>query len=265
MSESNFIGSLDGPCPGQRVEVNGTMVHYEKVGRGPQAVLLMPGGTGTTRSDLSPLLEGMDRSRFTLIAWDPPGYGFSKPPERNYELGAKLFEHDADMAVQLMRNLGYDSFSALGWSDGGRAALVMAIKYPSRVERLVTWGAAHIVTDKQKRALEASRSLSAWEPNRRTLYTKVYGPIAQEMWNRHINFYKTLTTLATDLHKIRCPTFILHGERDQVELSNIEYMCRVIGDSRLKKFPDGGHDLHIQYTKEFIGLVEDFLEETDAF
>lgn len=88
--------------------------------------------------DMSSIWEGMDQRKFTFIAWDPPGYGFSRPPERDYTLGNKLFERDADMAAELMKQLGYSSYSVVGWSDGGRAGMVMAVKYPSRIEKLVS-------------------------------------------------------------------------------------------------------------------------------
>lgn len=37
------------------------------------------------------------------------------------------------------------------------------------------WGAAHIVTQRQKLALEASRGIHGWEAERRDSYLKIYG------------------------------------------------------------------------------------------
>jgi valacyclovir hydrolase len=44
--------------------------------------------------------EGFDRSIFTVIAWDPPGYGFSRPPVRVYD--KDVYKRDADFAAKLM-------------------------------------------------------------------------------------------------------------------------------------------------------------------
>ena len=57
--------------------------------------------TGTSRTDFSPQLEHMDKDRFTIIAWDPRGYGKSYPPVRDFP--DFFYERDADDAVQLMK------------------------------------------------------------------------------------------------------------------------------------------------------------------
>jgi valacyclovir hydrolase len=46
-------------------------------------------------------VEGLDKSKFTVIAWDPPGYGNSRPPTRDFSQGAHY--RDADGAVKLMQ------------------------------------------------------------------------------------------------------------------------------------------------------------------
>ncbi len=45
----------------------------------------------------------MDPYNFTLIAWDPPGYGHSRPPVRFYDKDVYL--RDAQMAAKLMKVL----------------------------------------------------------------------------------------------------------------------------------------------------------------
>ena len=57
------------PNTGHLVEVNGKILHYEKVGTGKIVVLLMPGLMGSSRSDFPEQLEYMDKNKFTLIAW----------------------------------------------------------------------------------------------------------------------------------------------------------------------------------------------------
>lgn len=43
----------------------------------------------------------MDRSKFTLIAWDPPGYGYSRAQERVYN--KTVYADDADLAAAMMK------------------------------------------------------------------------------------------------------------------------------------------------------------------
>ena len=43
----------------------------------------------------------MNREKFTLIAFDPPGYGLSRPPDREWP--DRFLHHDAEVAAQLMQ------------------------------------------------------------------------------------------------------------------------------------------------------------------
>ncbi|CAG2182959.1 unnamed protein product, partial [Oppiella nova] len=85
---------------GQKIEIDGILIHFEKVGTGPEKVLLLPGGLGTSRTDFTHQLESFDPNVFTLIAWDPPGYGFSRPPDRRWS--KDVYARDADIAAKLM-------------------------------------------------------------------------------------------------------------------------------------------------------------------
>lgn len=61
----------------------------------------MPGALGTIWSDFKPQVEGLNHNDFTLVAWDPPGYGYSRPPERQFT--TKFYENDADTAYEFMK------------------------------------------------------------------------------------------------------------------------------------------------------------------
>lgn len=81
--------------------MNGQTINYVKVGIGSCNILCMPGALGTIWSDFKPQIEGLNRNYFTIVAWDPPGYGFSRPPERHFT--QKFYENDADLAYHLMK------------------------------------------------------------------------------------------------------------------------------------------------------------------
>lgn len=48
-----------------------------------------------------PQINGLDKSKFTVVAWDPPGYGYSRPPNRNFCTG--FYEEDATIAFKFMQ------------------------------------------------------------------------------------------------------------------------------------------------------------------
>ena len=83
--------------------LNNVELYYKKVGHGSKVLLCFPGGLGSTRTDFGPQLEQLKES-FTVIAFNPRGYGKSIPPKRDFPLD--FYHRDADDAFRLMQQLG---------------------------------------------------------------------------------------------------------------------------------------------------------------
>lgn len=120
-------------------------INFARVGSGPNAIILMPGAVGSIETDFRPQIDGLPMllNNYTIIAWDPPGYGKSRPPERTFPVG--FYHRDAFLADALMRQLGFGKYSIIGWSDGGTTGLIMASHYPDAVRKLAIWGAGPII------------------------------------------------------------------------------------------------------------------------
>ena len=86
-----------------KIQVNGVEIHYAVAGQSTHVVLCLPGALGSTQSDFGPQLKGL-RDEFTVIAFDPRGYGKSIPPKRDFP--ADFFVRDANDAAALMETLG---------------------------------------------------------------------------------------------------------------------------------------------------------------
>ena len=111
------------------VNVGNHPIHYIEVGNGAEPCLLLPGALGTAKSDFKLQLEGLNsRDQLKVIAWDPPGYGNSRPPERSWPEVPTFYHRDAQMAHQFMTTIGHQKYSIVGWSDGGITSLIMAAK-----------------------------------------------------------------------------------------------------------------------------------------
>lgn len=67
--------------------------------RTPEANTGLFAGSGD--SDFGPQLKNFNKELFTLVAWDPRGYGHSRPPQRDFPVD--FFERDARDAVDLMK------------------------------------------------------------------------------------------------------------------------------------------------------------------
>lgn len=63
--------------------------------------ILVSSTTGSARTDFEPQLKSLNKEYFTVVGWDPRGYGQSRPPDRDFP--PDFFERDAKDAVDLMK------------------------------------------------------------------------------------------------------------------------------------------------------------------
>ena len=252
------------PNRGLKANVNGLELFYEQVGHGPKTVLLLPGALGTTRTDFGPQLDdksGLDYSKFTLVAWDPPGYGRSQPPPRDF---TDFYNHDATCVANLMKTLGFEKYSVLGWSDGGITGLILAARQPDAVEKLVAFGCNAYVSDADRACTRAIKNTDDWSPRLREPLEVFYGKEGlKKLWFDFVEHYNKFDDICkSDLPNIKCPVFLLHGDKDpMVGDEHFDYLVSNIKNIRTHRWPDGKHNIHMKYAKEFNELVTKFLSE----
>ncbi|KAL3859109.1 hypothetical protein ACJMK2_009341 [Sinanodonta woodiana] len=248
-----------------KIEVNRVRLHFETTGDGDHTILLLPGALGSSQTDFHKQLLEFNKDKFTLIALDPRGYGKSIPPERDWPL--EFLQRDADDALELLRKLGIEKASILGWSDGGITGMIAAARCPNMITKLVVWGANAYVTEKDIKLYEGMRDISSWSENMRTPFMAMYGEkYFQQQWSNWVDAYKNYFVKRNgdicmdDLPKIKAKTLIVHGLKDPlVPLEHPDYLHTNIAGSRLYIMPEGKHNLHVKYSREFIFLVEHFL------
>ncbi|XP_057554920.1 valacyclovir hydrolase isoform X4 [Hippopotamus amphibius kiboko] len=165
--------ALSSSVTSARVAVNGVHLHYLRTGDGEHVVLLLPGMLGSGETDFGPQIENLSKKLFTVVAWDPRGYGLSRPPDRDFPV--EFFERDAKDAVDLMKALKFKKVSLLGWSDGGITALIAAARYPSCIHKMVIWGANAYVTDQDEELYQGIRDVSQWSERTRKPLEALYG------------------------------------------------------------------------------------------
>lgn len=265
-----YVGRIQQYCTSMisgKQHVNGVELFYQLTGRGEHAVLLLPGALGSASTDFEPQLKLLDKERFTVVGWDPRGYGSSRPPERDFPLG--FFERDARDAVDLMQALKFPRFSLLGWSDGGITALIAAAQNPSRVSKMVVWGSNAYVSQQDLSIYNAIRDVSCWSERIRKPMEEMYGvELFRKTWEAWVDgigqfAQRPKGSICIELlPQISCPTLIIHGEKDPMVPSFHPYfLLQHIKISRLHLMQEGKHNLHLRYAAEFNKLVEDFLSE----
>nr|CAD7425163.1 unnamed protein product [Timema monikensis] len=194
--------------------------------------------TGSIWSDFKPQLEKLNRSKFTLVAWDPPGYGKSRPPDREFSLN--FLHDDADIAAKLVQSLGLNKISLLGWSDGGITAMILAAKYPQNVDRMLIWGANAYIVEEELKIYESIRDVSRWSERMRAPLVALYGEeYFQNTWSRWVDTFVSLYRerqgdICKDcLPLIQCRTLIAHGMKDpMIAPEHLNYLLKHIKASR---------------------------------
>lgn len=257
-----------------KINVPGGELHVERRGTGPLALVCIPGALGTVATDFLPQMEyfGRDGSGYSIVSFDPRGYGASRPPERVFFTD---YEHhmrrDARDAYEITKVLGYPKFSVLGWSDGGNAAVILAARFPEAVSKLVIWGANSYVSDEDVKLVEELRDVSKWSSKMREPLEAIYGEEdLPKIWGGCIDAVVKLkeerensSICLEEVPGVRCPTLVLHGRKDSVcPQFHAELFHKQIKQSTLFVFPEGKHNIHLRYSHEFNTMVDQFLQES---
>ncbi|XP_053980552.1 valacyclovir hydrolase-like [Hylaeus volcanicus] len=249
----------------QKVNVDGVDINYVRTGTGDHPILLLPGAMGWSWDNFRPQIEGLDREKFTVIAWDPPGYGKSRPPNRTFPLD--FYSRDATWARNLMKTLGFETFSPVGWSDGGVSALILSANYPQNVRKLVAVAAQAFLSQEEIEEYRQIRNIDTLPDDLRQQLSDYYGAdYFRNMWAAWIDGLDNIYTQRNGdickelLPKIRAPTLIMQGSNDTgVPAFHRVYLKDHIRGAKLKIVQNATHPVQLEYPEEFNSIVTDFL------
>jgi len=112
---------------------DGVRLYYEVYGSGEP--LLMVHGNGGSIGDLAAQIAHF-RQRFKVIAMDSRDQGKSADSKEKL-----TYEKMTDDLAALLDHLKSEPVNVLGWSDGGIEALLLGIRHPAKVKKLVAMAA----------------------------------------------------------------------------------------------------------------------------
>lgn len=244
------------PAPGHYADVRGLRMYYELHGAGPPLVLLH-GGAGNGRQFEHQVPEFA--KRFRLIVPDACAQG--RTTDRQ---GPLTYHEMAEDVAALMDLLHVRSARVMGWSDGGVVGLDLAIHHPSRVTRLVTFGAnfradglnapdlawnAAATADSFGPDMERAWKALAPDPSRyRDAMTRIIA-----LWRDQPDF------TPAELGRIRAKVLVVAGEHDVVRRDHTEALARAIPHARLWIVPGANHSVMVEQPAVVNPVVMDFL------
>ena len=239
----------DNPAAGGHVKLKDATLYYETYGSG-QPLLLLHGDSQSIYAFLYQIPELA--KHFKVIAVDTRGQGKST----NLTTGPLNYELFASDMKQLLDSLHIAKTNVLGWSDGGITGLLMAIKYPSHVNKLAVTGAN-------------------LEPSEQALGSKVLKEISKErdLWAKDTSAHgrmetRLFTMMLTEPHipvdslkKIKSPVLVMAGEHDVILEKHTKLIAQSIPNSTLYIFKGASHYVPVDKPDEFNSEVISFFEK----
>ena len=221
--------------------------YFIEKGQGEPLILLH--GNGESCEYFRGQMDAFAR-RYHVYAVDTRGHG--KTPRRERPFTIRQF---ADDLRCFMDEHGIEKAHLLGFSDGGNIAMIFAMRYPERVDRLILNG-ANLDTRGVKRAVQIPVEIGY-------RMAKLFSGRSEaaranaEMLGLMIN---DPNVRPEELEAIRAKTLVIAGTKDLIKPSQTRQIAEHIPDSRLV-FVEGNHFIAGKNPEEFNRAVLDFLTE----
>jgi pimeloyl-ACP methyl ester carboxylesterase len=239
----------DNPAAGHYLDTRGFKMYYETYGQGaPLLMLHINGGSMKVFSNQIPFFS----QHYKVIAVDTRAHGKSVDTRDSL-----TFEMMADDFNALLDSLHLDSCYVIGWSDGGISGLLLALRHPEKVKKLVvsgpnlwpdTTGLDPFIFHYLERTADTLRR----QPQ--TPATKNQLKIVElDLQQPHMTLQQ--------LHAIKCPTLVMGGDHDGIPSYHLWQISQHIPQSYLWIVPNSGHSVAIYKKDQFNAVVGDFLSQ----
>lgn len=238
-------------------EYRGEKIHYIRYGNIKGKSLVFLHGWGQN-------IEMMKRvgdhfSHHDVIIIDLPGHGDSPEPK----MVLSLYDI-CDMVHSLLEELEVDNPILIGHSFGGKISLIYASKY--NVQKLILFGSPFKIkknpnslkvrTLKKIKKLPFMSGLSEFAKKHMgsTDYRNA-SSIMREILVRHVN--EDITDL---VGKIKCPTIIIWGDRDEeVSINDAYELSSYIKDSAVIVYDGCTHFAYLERLGQTVNIISNFI------
>jgi len=252
---------------GSYVKANGLNMYYEEYGSG-EPLILLHGGMGAG-NNFEPLISAFSK-QFRVITLDSRGHGKTDNPSG--EFSYRLMADDVAAFVNVLK---LSQSSICGWSDGGQIALELGMHYPDLIKCMVVGAAWFKFSETYQNALRTMavespgvvniEKIKQAMPQMVGAWRSIHSFQGSDYWETLLTqiskmWWSPLGYTADDFEKIKAPTLILIGDRDQlVPIEEAAEMYWFIHGSELAIVPNSDHSLPRMRAELFSQTVLDFL------
>jgi pimeloyl-ACP methyl ester carboxylesterase len=233
-------------------DIGGHRTWFADSGRSGEPVLMLHGGISDSEQILEPLEPALS-DRFRVLAFDRRGHGRTADTENPFH-----YDEMATETIAAIDKLIGGPAHIVGWSDGGTAALLVALRRPDLVRSLVLIGAnfhfdGNMPTGpigsepKPLKDRYAERS-----PDGGDHFTAVFEK-SRAMWAVE----PTLTP--DDLRRISAPALVMVGDDDLMTLAHTVSLYESLPAGQLAIVPGTSHAVVLEKPELAGRLIRDFL------
>jgi pimeloyl-ACP methyl ester carboxylesterase len=237
------------------IDVNGHPTWLTVNGSHEQTVLLLHGGFSESDSMLG-TIGGPLGEHYRVAAFDRRGHGRTADTPEPFH-----YDSMADETVAVLDHLGGPAH-LVGFSDGGITALLVALRRPDLVDRLVLIGA-----DFHYSGVRQLDEPDGDDDPTFSLLAQTYAERSPDGADHFAEFVgKTFTMFRSeptltvaDLAKVQAPTLVLVGDDDLIELPHTVELYESIPEAQLAVVPAASHLLPVEQPEETARIILRFL------
>ena len=225
----------------QTFQHNGVELYYEVYGSG-EPLLLIHGNGGSGRDFVAQIAHFS--KNYKVIAMD------SRDQGRSGDSAGKItYEKMTDDQAALLEHLMLDEVNVVGWSDGGIEALLLAIRHPAKVKKVVSMAANLTPQGLHPDAIVFIRN-ALKDPNLPPRDRKVTEMMLTEPQIR-----------LTELERITAPALILASDHDMISDGHTLDIFHHIPNAQLQIFANATHMIPFDDPDRFNAVVSKFLQK----
>lgn len=236
LDTSSVPEPVSGPEKEADVQLSEVKMHYAVYGKGGKPLILIH-GNARSHKDLDETARYLANS-YTVYSIDSRCHGQSSDPgEISYDLMAKDVK-------EFIEKMGLEKPYLVGHSDGAIVGLTAAYTYPDLLGGLVSCG--------------ANSRPETFKP-RFSIYVKINNKRHPDKLNDMMLEEPQMT--ADDLSKIKCPTYIVAGEYDIMDLSDTVFIHESIPSSKMAVVKGADHSTYIMHHgDQAYALIDSYLK-----
>ena len=231
------------PTQWSRASIHGHTIYYAVRGIGPTLVFLHGGGDSGEHSFVRQL--DVFSEHHHIVAPDQVGQG--RTPEVP---GPLTYTAMMDDTAALFKLLNLQHVDIVGFSDGGILALMLAVRHPELVRRLVISGVNITPEGLRPEDLEELRATQIPKPqtiNEKLAHLWLTSPTDSEL---------NVPLLA----KITQPVLIISGDRDAITLEHTLTIFHALPDAELCVLPGTDHATFSRRSEWLNPIINAFLD-----